>query len=167
MKKLFALYLILFFTAAYAGVGDRYVEKTGGFAFSVPQGWQLRDFPGLKYKIAVGPIQDQFAANINIVEEAYKGPLKEYVDLNVGNLKKMMSQFTLLNRKSFKTSSGLAGEKLTTTSMQQDRLLRQSFYVFSDGRGRYLVVTGSVWAKGGEALDPVFDESLRTFALIQ
>jgi hypothetical protein len=54
---------------------------------------------------------------------------------------------------------------MVTTSLQQKRLLRQTFYFFPGINGKYLVVTCSVPAAGGEALDSVFEESIKTFEI--
>ena len=166
MKKLL---LVIFFCfaadAAYAEIGDRHIEQAGSFSLRAPHGWQFRDFPGMKYQIASGPAANAFSPNINIVDEAYSGPLKSYVDENVKSLKKVFVQFTLVKREAFVTTSGVKGERMITTSLQQKSLLRQTFYFFPGARGKYLVVTCSALAEGGAALDSVFEESLRTFEI--
>ena len=43
--------------------------------------------PGLKCRVLVGPATDDFAPNINVVDEAFDGPLDEYVAKNFANLK--------------------------------------------------------------------------------
>lgn len=169
MKKL--LFAICFFClaaySAYAEVGDRHVEQAGGFSLQAPKGWQFREFPGLKYQIAFGPAANAFSPNINVVDEAYDGPLKNYVDENVKNLKKIFDQFKLIRRDAFVTASGLKGERMVTTAHQQKSLLRQTYYFLPGANGKYFVVTCSALAAGGEMLDPVFEESLKTFELIR
>ncbi len=149
--------------AAHADVGDRHVERAGGFALRAPKGWQFREFPGLKYQVAFGPPKDSFSPNINVVDEAYSGSLKNYVDLNIETLKRVFVQFKLIEREAFVTTSGWRGEKVVTTSLQQRNLLRQTFYFFRGPKGKYLVVTCTTLAKGGQAFDRPFEESLKTF----
>jgi len=167
MKKL--LLVIVFFCfatdAAYAEVGARHIEQAGSFSLQAPKGWQFREFPGMKFQIALGPAANSFSPNINIVDEAYGGALKNYVDENVKSLEKMFVQFTLVKREAFVTTSGVKGERMITTSLQQKSLVRQTFYFFPGPKGRYLVVTCSTLAERGAALDSMFEESLRTFEL--
>ena len=168
MKKLSFLLLFFLLSAAYAAPGERYVDHRGKFSYIAPAGWQFRNFPGLKFRVAVGPSANKFTPNINIVDEEFRGDLKEYVDKNLENLPKIISGFKLLDRKPFTTASGLQGEKLITTSKQNNQELRQLFYIFpAADRDQYLVVTCSLLAFGGAALDIIFDKSLSTFQLLK
>jgi len=170
MKRLFIAVCFLFCITAYtahAELGDRHSEKAGGFSLQAPKGWQFREFPGMKYQIAFGPASNSFSPNINFVDEAYDGPLKGYVDANQNALNKMFVQFKLIKRDTFVTTRGLRGERLITTSLQQKNLLRQIFYFISGVNGKYLVVTCSALAAGGEALDSAFEESIKSFDIIK
>ena len=168
MNKSFIAACIIFCAtifSAHAEVGARHAEDAGGYSLQAPKGWQFREFPGMKYQFAFGPASNSFSPNINVVDEAYSGSLQSYVDANKDTLSRVFVKFKLHQRSKFVTASGINGEKLVTTSMQQKHLLRQTFYFFPGLNGKYFVVTCSTLAKGGEALDPVFEESIRTFAL--
>ena len=140
----------------------RHVEKTGGFSFVPPEDWKVRDFPGLKYKIVVGPIGAGFASNINVVDETIKGTLDDYVKGNIAVLQSAFKKFRLVKQDDFKTSAGLQGARLIAESEQNDMLLRQTFYFFGTADTKY-VITCSTLAEGGEKLDPVFEKSMKTF----
>jgi hypothetical protein len=168
MKKALALVSCsIVLASAHADVGQRHFENTGGFSFQAPKGWQLREFPGMKYRIALGPAANSFSPNINIVDEAFSGPLKSYVDANRSTLERMSIQLTVLKREPFATASGMKGERMVITSLQQTSLLRQTFYFLPGPKGKYFVVTCSALAAGGEALDSTFEESIRTFELVK
>lgn len=168
MKKLiFLVCFILLAVPGYAALGDRHVEQAGGFSLQAPKGWQFREFPGMKYQIAFGPAANSFSPNINVVDEAFSGSLKSYVDENEKSVEKMFEQYKRIKRDAFTTKSGLKGERLVITSLQQKFQLRQTFYILQGGKGRYFVVTCSALAAGGEALDAVFEESVRSFELIK
>lgn len=170
MKSSFIAVCFLFCFTAYvvhAEVGDRHSEKAGSFSLQAPKGWKFREFPGMKYQIAFGPASNSFSPNINVVDEAYDAPLKGYVDANLNTLKKMFEQFTLIKRDAFVTTRGMKGERLVVTSLQQKNLLRQTFYFLPGVNGKYFVVTCSALAAGGEALDSVFEESIKTFEIIK
>jgi hypothetical protein len=170
MKRLFIVacfLLCLTVNIAHAELGDQYTERAGGFSLQVPKGWQFREFPGLKYQIAFGPASNSFSPNINIVDEVFNGTLKAYVDANQTALNKMFVQFKLIKRDNFVTTRGMKVERLVTTSLQLKNLLRQTFYFIPGVNGKYLVVTCSALAEGGEAFDSVFEESIKTFELIK
>jgi len=164
-KPLFVLCLFLAAFTVQAAVGDRHFEQTGGFSLQAPQGWVFRDFPGMKYQIAFGPAANSFSPNINVVDEAYDGSLKSYVDANAKTLKSVFVQYTLIKRDTFVTMKGMKGERLVTTSLQQKNMLRQTFYFFPGNKRNYFVVTCSALAAGGESLDPLFEESIKSFEI--
>jgi hypothetical protein len=139
-------------------------EKEGGFSYDPPAGWQIVEFPGYKYRISRGPTQNDFAPNINVVDEKFSGPLSAYVDANVETLQKLFKNLTILQRESFTTTSGSAGFKLVTKNEPFGQTLRQTFYFFANGNRKY-VVTCSALAEGGETLDAIFQESIRTFRM--
>jgi hypothetical protein len=120
----------------------------------------------MKYQIAFGTRDNGFTSNINVVDEAYQSSLENYVDANIETLEKVFQKFNLVKRGPFNTTSRLKGVRIITTSIQQNNLMRQTFYFFTGSKGRQLVITCSVLAKGGEAFDSVFEESLKTFELI-
>ncbi|GEM_PF-2526170 len=142
-------------------------EQVLGFTMQAPKNWQFRELPGLKYKGVFGPTANSFTPNIIVLDEAYDGSLKSYVDANAKALEKHFVQFALIKRDAFVTTSGLKGERMVTTSLQQKSLLRQTFYVFPGAKGKYFVVTCSALAAGGESLDAIFEESITTFKLIK
>jgi hypothetical protein len=137
-------------------------EQAGGFSYEPPKGWQLMDFAGAKYRISHGPAANGFAPNINVVEEKFSGSLSKYVDLNLESMKKAFSDITNLKREDFQTEDGAPAIRLITQNKQQGRMLRQTFYFFSNSSRKY-VVTCTTLADGGEALDATFADSMRTF----
>ena len=153
--------------AAHAAVGDRHFEQAGGFSLQAPKGWEFREFPGMKYQIAFGPAENSFSPNINIVDEAYGGSLESYVDANLRTLERVFVEFSLIKRDPFTATSGLKGERMVTTSLQHNNPLRQTFYIFPGTNGKYFVVTCTALAAGGESLDSLFEESMKTFEVIQ
>lgn len=139
-----------------------FYEKEGGFSFDPPKGWRVVPFPGLKYKIAHGPTEHEFAANINVVDEPYDGTLAAYVDLNVENIKKAFPDIKVLRREEFQTEDGQTATRLIAENKQQGRLLRQTFCLFGHSNRKY-VATCTALAEGGESLDGLFAQSMGTF----
>jgi hypothetical protein len=139
-------------------------EKAGGFSYDPPQGWQVREIGGLKYRISSGPSENGFAPNINVVDEKFSGSLPEYVDLNLQTLKKTFVDFKLVKREDFQTDDGLAAVRLVCEDTQQGKRLRQTFCFFGNSNRKY-VVTCTALADGGEKLDELFVQSMKTFRI--
>jgi hypothetical protein len=160
--------LVFTLTLLFAGCGGKppheHYEKSGGFSYDPPKGWEIVQFPGLKYRVSHGPSENQFAPNINVVDERFAGTLPEYVDLNVENMKKMFTDYTLLKREDFQTGDGQSAIRLIIEDKQQGRALRQTFCFFGNSTRKY-VVTCTALAEHGDSLDGVFAESMKTFRL--
>ena len=139
-------------------------EKTGGFSYDPPEGWQIMEFPGLKYRISHGPTENEFAPNINIVDETFKGGLTAYVDGSLENMKKLFTDFTVLKREEFQTEDGLSAIRLVAENKQHGRMLRQTSFFFSKARRKY-VATCTTLAEEGEGLDGLFAQSMKTFRI--
>jgi hypothetical protein len=157
------LCLLLGPVPARAAVGERVMDRAGGFALCAPQGWTFRPFPGLKYKVALAPAVDGFSSNLNLVDEAFGGDLEHYVAANLASMKPVFPGFQILGQGAFTTAHQLEGYRVVTTSLQQNRRLRQVFYFMPGGRDHYFVITCSTLAANQGALDAGFDESVRTF----
>jgi len=139
-------------------------EKAGGFSYDPPQGWRVLEFGGLKYRISAGPSENDFAPNINVVDERFSGSLPEYVDLNLQTLKKTFVDFKLIKREDFQTGDGLAAVRLVCEDTQQKKRLRQTFCFFGNSNRKY-VATCTAVADGGEKLDDLFAQSMKTFRI--
>jgi|GEM_PF-792619 len=155
------LVLALSIPAIGKNVGALY-EKAGGFSYDPPKGWNVREFPGMKFRISHAAAEGGFASNINVVDEKFAGGLSTYADANVVNLKKFFQKFTLLSRKDFLTDGKVKGIQIVTTNEQQGRMLRQIFYIFARDNIKY-VVTCTALASKGDALDATFEKSMKSF----
>jgi hypothetical protein len=142
----------------------QHYDEAGAFSYDPPNGWQIIEFPGLKYRISRGPSEGEFAPNINVVDEAFTGTLAAYVDGNLKSMEKIFVKMKILAREDFKTQDNEAGQKLVTENEQQGRMLRQIFFFLGTGKRKY-VITCTALADGGARLDPVFDKSMVTFRI--
>jgi hypothetical protein len=173
LKRFFAVASLLFFVlpafpcSELPGEGKddesrRHLEKAGGFSFIPPSTWKVRDLPGLKYKIAVGPVQHGFPPNLTVQDESFKGTLDAFVESSIAVLMRGLKKVQIVKQENFKTTSGLQGVRLIVEDEQKGKLLRQTFYVFGTAETKY-VVTFTTLAKGGERLDPIFERAMKTF----
>jgi hypothetical protein len=137
-------------------------EAAGGFSYDPPAGWTVSEFPGLKYRVATGPVQNGFASNINVVDEAFAGSLADYVEMNVSMIQKVIVSARVVRREEFQTADLAPASRVIVEDEQQGRRLRQSFYFFDGGRRKY-VASCSTGVDGADALDASFEASMKTF----
>ena len=167
LKITLALFLFLILLSAGCGKSDdpnRHYEKEGGFSYVPPEGWKMSEYPGLKYRIHLGAFEDNFAPNINVVDEEYDGSLESYVDANIETMRNFIEGFKLVEREPFVTNEGARSIKLTVEGEHYQRLLTQYFYLFDGGEKKY-IVTCSALADNAGNFEPLFDKCVKTFRI--
>jgi hypothetical protein len=142
----------------------QHYEKAGAFSYDPPSGWQVVEFPGLKYRISHGPREQEFSPNINVVDEAFSGTLAAYVDANLQNIERLFVNLKVLGREDFRTQDNEAAVKVVTENEQQGRMLRQTFFFIGSGNRKY-VVTCTALADDGAKFDTAFAGSVETFRM--
>jgi hypothetical protein len=172
MTKLHPALTAIWFLATLAAaengtpvLGDRHIEPAGGFSFAAPQGWQFKDFPGMKFQLAFGPAENDFPPNINVVDENFSGNLEAYEKANEQSLPKFFKDFNILDRAEFKTTDGNLVMKLATANEQNGKKLRQLFFFLDGPPGKKLVTTCTTSAESGSKFDKLFEASVRSFKL--
>lgn len=154
--------LCLVFNSSLLAAGP-IVEAAGGFSYTPPKGWQTREFPESKYKIAHSAPVNGFAPNINVVDETFPGTISDYAKVNLQNLRTGLADFKLLRQTAFTTGAGLKGLKLVIQSNHQGRTIRQVFYALPGKGAKKYVVTFSAPAEVGSKYDSAVDAALKTF----
>lgn len=135
---------------------ERHHEAQGGFSYEVPEAWQVRDYPGLKYQILFTQPVDNFAPNVNFVDEVYPGDLDSYVEANLPTLEKMLNGFELVSRGSGKTRQGREYRSLQYKQQSQSGELIQLSYFMKLEKDRKLVVTCTTRSKDASRFEKVF-----------
>ena len=165
---------LVFFVVAFGFLGcatnsnstreeGRFYEKSGGFSILLPESWQVAEMPGLKYKVLLGQKENNFTSNITFADEAFGGDLNFYVDACIEQLKNLFKEnIKIMERNDFITTKKLKGEKLVMNSLQHDRDMRQTMYIFP-GNGKKIIVTCTVLAEKSETYDELFDKTIKTF----
>ncbi len=156
------------FFAAIVGCSDKpprqLYEKAGAFSYDPPPGWQVVEAPGLKYRISHGPRVNEFAPNINVVDEIFQGTLAEYVEANLKNMGKYFVNFKVLKRENLKTQDNEDVVKFITENLQQKTMLRQYFFFIGSGKRKY-VFTCTTLPTIADELSKVFEKSMNTFRI--
>jgi len=142
--------------------GERYFETEGGFSYIAPSGWRITEYPGLKYKIAIGTPADNFAPNFNVVEENFIGSLDSYATANLETLKTILADLEVISQENFKTDDSENALKVTVEDTQNERHLRQVFYFFANGDSKF-VITYTRLATASDGTDALVDQSMKTF----
>ena len=171
MKKIIGLIFVLMMSIGvfpvFAQTGTRVVENHGNFSWQPPLNWTVTEFPGLKYRVAFGPIEGGLNVNINVVDETYHGTLRSYVDQSIALLSTLFQGFRLLYREEFRTNSGIVGEKVTIINYKQGFFLRQILYFLPGRNNTIFVITCTVPDSVASRFISIFDESIKTFEFIR
>lgn len=160
-----SLAVSLVFAGCGAGKSPRrHYEKAGGFSYDPPPGWQLVEMPGMKYRLSLGPRENEFTPNINVVDETFAGTLTAYADANLQNMENMFANMKILSREEMRTEDGEVAVRLLTENEQLGRMLRQTFFLIGPGKRKY-VMTCTALADGGDKFDTAFSESAKSFRI--
>ena len=149
-----------------ADLEPRHYEPLGNFSIIPPAGWNVTEYPGLKFHIFMGLNPDGFIPNLVFVDENFSGNMNAYIEANMQSLIFFVPDFVTLSRSSFITDSGISGEQIHINNTQHGNFLRQIFYFFLIEDGRYLVITATVPEFAAEDYIPIFDACIRTFEFI-
>ena len=140
-------------------------EPEGGFSYTVPAGWSVMAFPGIQFRLVVGPASSGFAPNINFVVEGFTGSVEDYAVAGLQGLQAAIDDVKVADSSDFDTDSGLQGFRAVTESTQQGRALRQVFFFLPGQPGKKFVVTCSALAQDGAQHDALFDRIMRSFSV--
>jgi hypothetical protein len=138
---------------------NRYFEPQGGFSFVPPDGWQMQELPGLKFKIASGPTIEGHTPSIVFVDETFDGSLDDYVKASLVTLQRSPG-FLVVTQDDFQPDEGGRAVRLVTDDNTQQ--VHQTFYFFN-GPTKKFVITCTHHAGQQETVDAACDQSMKTF----
>lgn len=144
---------------------ERHHEAQGGFSYEIPAQWEVREYPGLKYQILFTQPVDNFAPNVNFVDEDYAGDLDTYADANLPVLEKVISGFKLISRGSGKTRQGREYRSLRFIQTTQSGELTQISYFLKLKKDRKLVVTCTTPSSQASRFDKVFSRVIASIRI--
>lgn len=141
--------------------GDKDAKKKDQLPLTAPDGWVHEQMGGKAF--LMGPVHDNFRANINVATETANVPLAMYVDTAIESAQKVFPNMKLLKKDEFKTTGGITGIRYDCSNEINKLELRQIFYIFDGGDDKKIVFTGSVLASQGDKLAPTFDSIMKTY----
>ncbi len=171
MKKAALAFIVLLtfaLTAASQQTCKRHTEPEGGFSLCPPEGWSIEEKTGQKYKVVFGTPSNNFTPNINLKEEAYDGPLNEYLAAGIKSIlasteKLGATSIELTGQSDFVTDSGQRGFRVGYRTKYKGYLIRTIQYLLNGKSGKKIVVSCTALESDREVLDDVFDRSVKTF----
>lgn len=138
---------------------DFYYDETRKFLIYPPEGWEIVDWPGLKYKLIVASVDRDFAPNM-IFDEGENG-FNRFINYVSANLNKIIGENNFVSRERFQTQSGIEGFKVETTTEK----LVQFFYILDIGQTAF-IVTCSAPLQSEIDYDEIFDSSVQTLEFL-
>lgn len=139
--------------------GGYYLEENRGFLIYPPESWDTTNYPGLKYKILVGQMENDFVPNINFAEE--NNPFSQfytYIDVSISNLG---DGARAVSYDRFNTANGLEGFKIVTNTAN----LLQIYYMFDTGQKAF-IVTCSASLQSETDYNEIFDTTVKTLEFL-
>jgi len=149
--------------SAAAAEPARHNEAAGGFSYVAPEGWTIKEFPGLKFKMVAGPAADGFAPQVIFADESHQGTLDAFATASKEMLAKAFENFKLLKEEKLQSGKNNV-VKLVAECTQQGKSVRQTFYLCENGADK-LVVTCTALAADAVKHEPAFDALFKTLQL--
>jgi len=140
--------------------GMRYSETAGGYSIFIPKDWEAVEFAGLKYKMLVGPIENDFRINFVFEAASFR---ERMVDASIEMWEKLFLEFELIQRSEFVTLKNLKCEKLETKSLQNKIHARQLVYYLYGNNGKVMIIVCTMHIKNGNVYDELIDKIINTF----
>lgn len=142
---------------------NRYTDRKVGFSICPPASWQTIEVTGFKSKFLFGPPEDNFAPNMNFLEEKIDGGLKQTIDATLPELQKLFADFKLVSRSDFQTESNAVGEKLIYTITQNGIPIRMHQYFIPGRNGLHMIISCGSPGSADDKYDALYDRTVGTF----
>ena len=150
----------------------RLTDSSGGFSYVPPPGWQIRNYPGIKYKISSAPPMAVFTPTIVVRYDVVPVDLDRYVrGCTAGIMKhltdpdKSYTTYHVVSQGAFVTAAGLHGVRLLSDATLFGKSVRQIFYTFPGPSNRKYIATTSWLQADGNKYAAASDEAMKTFTL--
>jgi hypothetical protein len=143
------------------------VEREGGFAYTLPPDWVLREMTGVSYKMVFGRESDGNPANISFMVVSFDGDLGKFEAASIAQFRSSFpsmgfTNFKVINMSAFETALQQIGVQVVIQVQRQDeKIVRQFLYMFERKDGKKICVTCTTDEKNTYLDD--FDAIMKTF----
>lgn len=138
---LLAIFVALSTSVFAAETGARHSEPTGGFSYQYPGDWSVQPYENMKYKMAFGPSNGQFAPNINFMDQQFDGTMEQYSALASQSLQQMLKLEAAPKMEAFQTDSGLKGYSYNYKYTENNVTVDQHGYILQKADKLFYVLT--------------------------
>jgi hypothetical protein len=147
-------------------LGEVYTSKENGYSYRIPEKWENKPGPQPGMTMFVAPPDSKLNSNMVTTVETYEGSLADYVDANKKALSSSVPDAKVSNDAEFATDAKVAAHKTKLQNKMNNVELVQTMYFFEGAGGRKIIVTCTAPANLAGDLESVFDDSMKTFALV-
>jgi len=146
--------------------GMRYSETLGGYSIFIPKNWRAIEFSGLKYKMIIGPVENDSRLSLTFEDQIFRGEINKVIDTNIEIWKNIFLEFELIQQNEFVTLKNLKCKRVITKSLQNKCHVRQLFYFLYDNNKKLMVITCTSLIKNINVVDEsdeLIDKIINTF----
>jgi hypothetical protein len=136
-----------------------YYDESRKFLIYPPEGWEIANWPGMKYKIIVGQVDNDFAPNINFSDIDLSS--RQFSSLINATSRTLQESSEIISRGRVNTNNGLEGYYFETNT---ERLL-QVYYIF-DLKLSAFTVTCSAPLQSETDYNEIFDSTIQTLEFL-
>ncbi len=146
-------------------ISGKHTEPLGGFSYIPPEGWNILEWPGYKYKIAVDNPKKGFASNINIVDAKHDGATLDLcVDESNNFAKNNLSEMKILSKEDFMTTKGLRMIKTVFTMKEKGLIMRCMNYA-TKNKDKVIVITATMLDEEAHTVETSINNCLKSFEI--
>lgn len=148
---------------------ETYLNGEYGFSINPPKGWKIKEnvhIDNITLIVAfIGPVENNFAVNINIYSENVKGmDLQEYVASNKKGLASSFPGYNLILEKNTTINSLEAYELIYTAKLRNKDLKYKQVFLIKDDEG--YIITFAALKDNFDKYIAVFEKSIGTFRFL-
>jgi len=131
----------------------------GGFSLQVPEGWELRNVPGMDFPILTADPVDGFRPNL-FVDGVEEGTVSQ-VELQLfSRYRNPSDRYNEVSRTEWVSTSGNKGHRLTSHRYSREGLALISWHYLIQEDDRVIAITATCARETSDRLAPVFDAAV-------
>jgi hypothetical protein len=143
--------------------GQRRLDKSKEFAYTLPQGWNAYSLPKARHDLIVLFSDDGFNRNILTVDQSGTDPFPELKRKYERDLAKGLKGFKLISSDIVELTGKRKAIRIIDTNTSPGKPIRQVNYILEIGGKRYFV-TCTVLEKDGDKYDKTFAAFVNSMA---
>ena len=165
MKKKLSLIFFSLFLICCLSSQDYYTDDFKDFTFEMPDGWEIMDYKGLKYKVIYGASVNGYNQTMIFISQEGQGTIEEAVNDYIEELQTSRPDYKLLKSESFEINYKLEAKKLVIEIPEEKLNLKQYFYLFKHN-DMLFICSALLTTEAAAETEEVLDAAMKTFQII-